>query len=217
MSTGGWTSDLVRILRALNAGGEPDVGEPVLVDPLHFEEAVTFDDNITVLGNNIAVLNAADLLQNHLPLLHVCEEQASGINGHAGATFTFGAYRTRVLNTVKTNEITGASLSSNQVILPAGIYWAVWEAPAIQVNAHKTKFYNFSDSSDVGIGSSKQTAPADLVTTHSSGYTRFTTAAQKTFEVRHRCQSTKTLTGFGFASGFGDVEVYTDLKIWKVG
>lgn len=47
MSTGGWTSDFIRVLRALNAGGEPDVGEPVLVDPLHFEGAVTIDGTPT--------------------------------------------------------------------------------------------------------------------------------------------------------------------------
>ena len=52
-------------------------------------------------------------------LLHMRDEKA---NGTQGGTFTSGSWYTRDLNTVVTNEINGASLSSNQFTLPAGDY-----------------------------------------------------------------------------------------------
>ena len=48
-------------------------------------------------------------------LLHVRDEKA---NGTAGGTNIAGV-NIRDLNTIKTNEITGASVSSNQITLPA--------------------------------------------------------------------------------------------------
>lgn len=65
------------------------------------------------------------------PILHVREEQAAGTNG---GSFNNGSWQQRVLNTVVTNEITGASLSSNQFVLPAGVYRIKARAPAQSVN-----------------------------------------------------------------------------------
>ena len=50
-------------------------------------------------------------------LLHVRDEKS---NGTAGGGFTSGSFQTRTLNTVMTNEISGASLASNQITLPSG-------------------------------------------------------------------------------------------------
>jgi hypothetical protein len=53
------------------------------------------------------------------------EQQTSGTNGGTGSN----GFNTRLLNTTVANTITGASLGSNQVTLPAGTYdivgWAV--------------------------------------------------------------------------------------------
>ena len=43
-------------------------------------------------------------------------------NNTGGGSATSGAWRTLVINTSKKNNITGASLSSNQITLPAGTY-----------------------------------------------------------------------------------------------
>ena len=73
------------------------------------------------------------------PLLHVREEQANGVSGHAGATFTASVWQTRFLNTIKTNEITNASVSGNTITLPAGTYRIEANAPAYYVQSHKAK------------------------------------------------------------------------------
>jgi len=53
-------------------------------------------------------------------LFHVRDEKSNGV---AGGNFTNGAWQTRTLNTSMTNEISGASLSSNQITLPSGTYF----------------------------------------------------------------------------------------------
>ena len=145
-------------------------------------------------------------------LLHVRDEKASGTGG---GSFTSGAWRTRTLNTVMTNEISGASLSSNQIILPSGTYYINAFATATYVNLHKAKLRNITDSTDTLIGTSEQsTNELTNPSTNCSLVTgRFTITAQKTFELQHQCSATSI---FGVASSFSVVEVYANVQIWKV-
>ena len=147
-------------------------------------------------------------------LLHIRDEKTSGT---AGGTFTAGAWRTRVLNTVKTNEITGAALATNQITLPAGTYYIDANPTAFDVVLHKAKLYNITDTADVIIGTSERASSASGTehTIRSNVSGRFTIAAEKTFELQHICSVTKESDGFGIATSLG-VEVYADVKIWKV-
>lgn len=146
-------------------------------------------------------------------LLHVRDEKSAGTHG---GDFTTGAWRTRTLNTEKTNEISGASLSSNQITLPAGTYYIEGHAPAAYCNGHQAKLRNVSDNSDTIIGSSEYINAAATNTTRSIISGRFTIAAEKVFEIQHACASSASTYGFGNAANLGVTEVYTDVKIWKV-
>jgi hypothetical protein len=146
-------------------------------------------------------------------LLHVRDEKSAGTDG---GTFTSGSWQTRTLNTSLTNEISGASLSSNQIILPTGTYYINAQAPAYKVNFHKLKLRNITDSSDTLIGYQMFTWDGDENTCNSGVTGRFTISAQKTFEIQHRCSATNSTTGFGRGYNFSVVEVYTDVQIWKV-
>lgn len=146
-------------------------------------------------------------------LLHVRDEKAANTNG---GDFTSGAWRTRVLNTVKTNQITGASLASNQITLPAGTYDIYAEAPALKVNAHKAKLVNVTDTADVIIGSNGNGHSGAENGNPSIVSGRFTIASQKVFEIQHQCTTTANSVGFGQLTNFAVVEVYTEVKIWKV-
>jgi hypothetical protein len=150
-------------------------------------------------------------------LLHVRDEKSSGVDG---GTFTSGAWRTRTLNTTKTNEITGASLTSNQITLPAGTYWIEASAPGQGVDFHQAKLRNVTDGSDVIIGTTENTVIAGAQGANGSRSIvqgRFTIAAEKVFELQHRCSDSTSSVGFGAGSGFGVVEVYAEVCIWKVG
>jgi len=144
-------------------------------------------------------------------LFHVRDEKA----GANGGGFTSGAWRTRDLNTIKTNEITGASLSSNQITLPAGTYYIDASAPAYDPRRHQTALYNITDSSFEIIGTSEYSTTTDDVQTRSFVLGRFTISAQKTFELQHRCEVTKATFGFGVGSNFSQIGVFADLQIWR--
>ena len=147
-------------------------------------------------------------------LLHVRDEKASGTQG---GTATAGTQHVRDLNTVKTNEITGASLSSNQITLPAGTYFVSARAPAFMVNNHKIFLYNTTDTSNALIGSSNYSDTTYQSSCDSTLLGRFTISAQKVFELKHDVDQTRSSNGLGVGVGLaGAVEVYAEVLIWKV-
>jgi len=146
-------------------------------------------------------------------LLHVRDEKSNGTNA---GTFTSGSFQTRTLNTVMTNEISGASLSSNQIILPSGTYYIDGIAPVYAVENHKLKLRNITDSSDVLIGISNYASSSGFVGNNAHLTGRFTIASQKTFEIQHRSSSTTSSNGFGTSASMSVIEVYADIQIWKV-
>jgi hypothetical protein len=147
-------------------------------------------------------------------VLIVANEQSSGTDGGG---FTSGAWRTRVLNVEQKNTITGASLASNQVTLPAGDYIVEGYAIGHACNHSKTKIYNDTDSTDVCIGSSRYSSQTNAGNTAVSVSGAFTLAAEKNLELQHRCTTTRVTNGLGLGLGYGVVEVYSVVKFTKVG
>jgi hypothetical protein len=158
------------------------------------------------------------------PVLHLREEKASGTNG-AVPTFIAANLFRRPLNTVKTNTMTGASLASDQFVLPAGTHEL--DAAGFSVvntgtsNAtyyHKMALYNVTDGAYTLIGknavSRDHDNTADYQSTEASVRGQFTIAAAKTFELRHLTPSANLATPP--AASTGQVEVYTDVFIKKV-
>jgi hypothetical protein len=137
-------------------------------------------------------------------------------NGTNGGTFANGAWQTRTLNTTASNGITGASLSTNQITLPAGTYVIDASAPANDVADHKAKIRNITDSTDDIIGSNANTTTASDIATDSLMKGTITIASTKVFEVQHRCQTTQANDGFGSQCGFGVNEKYTQIIIQKI-
>jgi hypothetical protein len=177
------------------------------------DSVLIYDDSASALRKMTRTNFVSGLGGFDTQLLHVRDEKTANTSG---GTFTSGSFQTRTLNTSVTNEISGASLSSNQITLPTGTYYIDAAAPAHQVNQHKAILKNITDSSNTLIGTSEFTAPGAAYTTSSFVTGRFTIASSKTFELQHRCGTTGTTTGFGYASNFSIIEVYTDVKIWKV-
>jgi hypothetical protein len=143
-------------------------------------------------------------------LIHIQDQKSSGT---AGGTFTTGAQRTRDLNTTVTNEITGASLSSNQITLPAGTYWIEVRCLAYAVSQHRLFLRNMTDASNTmsSLSHSNGTNTNDVAFMRG----RFTIASQKVFEIQHQCGTTVITSGFGASGGLG-TEIYSDVCIWKL-
>lgn len=147
------------------------------------------------------------------PLLHVREEQAAGTSGGGLAA---GTEPTRVLNTVVTNEITGATLSANRVSLPPGKYFILASAPAHQVNVHALHFYDIT-----GAGAKSRRGPnarseaADFSTTRAWVSTLVEITATNEFDLRHWAETANSTDGAGVAGGTL-TEVYAELMVWQI-
>lgn len=196
------------------AGNEPISAKPIkttLLDGAIFyvvEGGVGFQiskaDLKTIMAPTVVALG----------LLHVRDEKAADTDG---GTATVGAFDKRDLNTVVTNTITGASLASDQITLPAGTYDIVASTPAFDVAQHKCKLRNTTDSTDELIGTSEFARNANAGdVTRSFIYGRFTIAATKVFEIQHRVSATQAANGLGPKSNYGVIEIYTDVRITKV-
>lgn len=146
-------------------------------------------------------------------LLHVQDQKASGTAGGASVSST---WTKRTLNTTVTNEISGASINaSSQIILPAGAYEIEATAPADASGKHKAALKNITDGTYEVVGTTEYTAAGTNVMTHSKISKRFTIASQKTFEIQHWVDNGDAV-GFGIAAGSGQIEIYTDVKIWEI-
>jgi hypothetical protein len=156
-----------------------------------------------------------------VPTLHVQDQKAAGTHGGG---LTSGAWRTRTLNTVVLNTITGASLAADQITLPAGTYEPEISTPGYAVARHQAGLYNVTaaawvtrvDGNDL-IGSPIYAHASYGVNNRSEIRGRFVLAAPATLEVRHRVEITNDTNGGGVQGNFGVIEIYTDVIIRKVG
>jgi len=138
-------------------------------------------------------------------------------SGTAGGTFTAGAWQTRDLNTLE-GDTEFISLSANQVTLSSGKYKISASAPCFRGSQNKIKLRNITNSTDDIIGGSSF-APND---TSFNGFSRsemegvIEISSNTTFEIQHRCSSTRASDGFGIASSFSVDEIYATLVIEKI-
>jgi hypothetical protein len=146
-------------------------------------------------------------------LLHVREEQTSGTNGGSTVATTWTA---RVLNTVKTNEITSASLSSNQITLPAGTYEVWATAPFHKPNACKMRLRDTTGAATLIAGSSIYADASDNSPCEPKVVGRFTLGAASVLELQYYAGAVKATDGLGIAVTSGEVEVYAEVMIREV-
>ena len=145
----------------------------------------------------------------------IIRDQKSDSNG---GSFTNGAWRTRDLNTEVSDADNIVSISSNQFTLQAGSYLLKAYAPTYDVSRHQARLYNITDSSVTETGSNEFNGDAGI-STSSFISARFTISGAKVFEIQHKCQYSKTTTGFGISMfdsfGSGNPDVYTTVEIFK--
>lgn len=148
-------------------------------------------------------------------LLHVVDQKTSGT---AGAAATASTWNVRVLNTVLTNNISGASLSSNTITLPAGTYYIDAHAGTTLSNGSKARLRNTSDNSTTIVGTSEygnaSTSTSRNETYRSRVEGQFTIASSKNFQLQHWVASANG--DFGEAVSSGEVEIYAVVQIWKL-
>lgn len=146
-----------------------------------------------------------------LSLLHIQDQKASGTDsGGSGA----GVFDPRTLNTVLTNEITGASVASNQITLPAGTYRI--DAHALTFNSlsfFKFALYDTTAAAYLLFGSTGKCKNSFDANMHLRG--QFVLTIESVLEVRHYTSLDATVFLYGTSTDDGELEVYLDVRIWQ--
>lgn len=135
--------------------------------------------------------------------------------GTDGGTFTSGAWQTRTINNTLQNNISGSSISSNQITLPAGTYYLEATAPAYEVTGHQARIRDLTNSVSYN-GTSEYMTAGSGSQTRSIVRRHVTFATSVTLEVQHRCGTTSSTNGFGRAANIGDPEHYTEFLAVKL-
>lgn len=151
-----------------------------------------------------------------LPVMIVTEQQASGTNSQGSQTAA--TWNVRPLNNTVANTISGASLSSNAVTLPAGTYECEWSTPASSCDNHQSQLLNATDGITLVYGSSEFAPNGTALVTRSFGRGKFTLAAPKVLQVLQRFTTGGGGVGVpGRAASTGNAEVYTIAQFTKIG
>jgi hypothetical protein len=166
-----------------------------------------------VAGNVLTAAQLNGVVDNFQDVAMFNETQASGTNGGSSVATT---WTKRVLNTTVVNNITGASIASSVITLPAGSYIVSASAPSYESNLFKIRLQNTTDSTTAALGTSEQTGSGvEMTRGNLLGY--FTITGNKNFEVQHWVQSTRANVGFGNPTSIASVsEIYSTIQITKV-
>ena len=192
----------------VTALASPSGYKNITVTPVASSSTSPFSNNDALVMKFTRCGDKGDIGAAIAAYLKVRDEKASGTNGGNIAS----GEQTRTLNTVVTNEISGASLASNKITLPAGTYQIRARVPAYNAYDHRAYLYNFTDSTYTILGSSCYITAG---TNDSIISGQFTIASSKDFVIKHY-GSTAVTNGLGWPVTSGQVEVYTEVEIWKI-
>ena len=170
---------------------------------------IDLSDNFAFTGTVSGASGSALNIDNYF---HAQDQKSSNTDG---GTLSGGSFITRVFNTVVTNSISGASLSSNQITLPSGTYYVWGKAPTIGTARTKTILYNATDSSTILLGTSDDANGNYGVEVQGTVVGKFVLGAEKAIELRQQ-GVTKSGNGLGEGTGYSVVEVFAEIQIWKV-
>jgi hypothetical protein len=154
----------------------------------------------------------ADARYLNIGYMLVQDQKASG-TAAGGASV---GVQQRTLNTVASNTISGASLSSNQITLPAGTYRVRGYSMSATGVLAQTWLSNVTDGVIAALGQSGagfNQAQFPNMPTEFVG--RFTIAAPKVFDIQHYSSAAIGTNGLGRPASSGNVEIYTSLEIIK--
>lgn len=142
----------------------------------------------------------------------VQDQKANGTNGGSSSA----GVQQRTLNTVVANTISGASLASNQVTLPAGTYRVRGYSVNASGQMSQSWLKNVTDTTIAAFGASSAGYNATVFPTMVSEFEgRFTIASAKVFDIQHFSTAAVATTGLGRAVSSGNIEIYASVQIVK--
>lgn len=139
--------------------------------------------------------------------------------GTDGGTFTSGAWRTRDLNTIVSDDNSlVVSLSTNQITLVAGTYRVDAWCPAFEVDDNQVRLQNITAASTLllgKVGRAFNDSGSAIGSYHLHVGGKVTVAASQVLELQHRGSDNKTDFGFGIGANFG-TEIFSTIEFVKL-
>tara|TARA_B100001989_G_scaffold83571_1_gene57881 strand:- start:59 stop:658 length:600 start_codon:yes stop_codon:yes gene_type:complete len=136
-------------------------------------------------------------------------------NNTHGSSSGFGSNWTkRDLNTEITDPDGIVSINNNQFTLQAGTYFIESQSIIHRGNMSQSRLYNATDSSVVEYGMSVHCSDHNSGNVLSPVFTRVTIGSAKAFEMQSRVTNSDTENG-GLANNFGNIQIFTIIKIFK--
>lgn len=127
--------------------------------------------------------------------IHIVHEEDRNTQG---GDFTSGSYQVRPITAILTDDTGEASLSSNQITLPVGTYIMTGFAQAFACGTHRLNLWDVAAGGQVLFGATENSFNNNGPAAFAGGL--FTVAdSPKTFEIRHRCGTTRGTNGLGIA------------------
>lgn len=166
---------------------------------------------ISVGGSKVGEFNSSGLMIT-VPYWNIVDQKASGTSGGNTVAST---WTKRTLNTTQgSNTITGSSLSSDVIILPAGTYRIF--ATSIFVGGNtKIRIRNTTDGATVIVGTSLTSTSSQTANNVNTLSGTFTIASTKNFELQYWASNVLT-NGLGIATSSGEVEIYSIVELWRL-
>lgn len=154
--------------------------------------------------------NAPDDTRGYIMLRR---ELSSGTNG---GTFTAGAWEPRLLNTTvndTANQVLALNTGTGIFQIKAGKYKVRCEAPAFDVNRHRTRLRNVTSGGSI-YGTSEFTGDNGQSNSLAQGIVEILVDTE--FILESRCSVTKASTGFGIAANFDQPECFEFVEFTEI-
>ena len=135
-------------------------------------------------------------------------------NNTHGSGFGTGSYVTRALNTEIADPDGIVSINNNQFTLQAGTYFIESQSIIHRGNMSQSRLYNVTDSSVAQYGMSVHCSDGNSGNVLSPVVARVTIGSAKAFEIQSRVTNSDGENG-GLANNFGNIQIYTIIKIFK--
>ena len=171
---------------------------------------------LSVGGVNDGAIAHADLADSTKPIFTsyaLLEDQKS--SGTTGGTNTEDTWATRDLNTEVADPDGIVSISSNDFTLQAGSYLIKWTSPFYRVGEIKTRLLDVTNSAARGAGSSAYTNTSGNDQVESTGSARVTPSGATAYRIQYYNSDVKSSNGLGVEASSGEVEVFTQVEIYK--
>ncbi len=183
------------------------------VEPVNGSSVAPFSEGAPVLLYFQRTGDKGEVSSTAFPTLRVQDRKPPGTSGGDAV----GGTNARVLNTVLTNTISGASLSANRVTLPAGKYKVTGSVPGYAGVHHQAYLVDFSSGAILVLGTSEQAgAQSPFGQSRSLLMGEISLAATTVLAVNHWTFS-GVAGGLGVNSATGQNNVFSELLFEKIG